>query len=132
MIPNSDAATVVFGGKTIPQPPPGVKPIVKVKVGGRRSFFGGCYVYLMELPGRFKKIGNSVNPLKRRDELQEELGVPIIVVQARMFYSRGEAMAFENALHKKYAGQRIIPPPCARRGRRNTTSKLRCVTVRRI
>jgi hypothetical protein len=101
---------------TIPQPPQGVKPIVKVRVGGRRSFSEGCYVYLMELPARFKKIGSSVNPLKRRNELQEELGedAPIIVAQARIFHTRGEAMGYENVLHKTYAHQRIIPPPSAR------------------
>lgn len=85
------------------------KPILKVRVGsGPRDYRRGCWVYLMSIPGQFAKIGHSANPLKRRDDLQEELGgEEILVAQARFFETRGEAWSYENALHQQFANHRI-------------------------
>lgn len=119
LIPHRDAALatlVVEVGKK--RPPPqgsGSKPVVKVRVGGPRSFESACWVYVMSLDGHFQKIGHSVDPWQRRDELQEELGEEALVItQARVFYDRNEALAFENQLHKRFASHRISPPPRAR------------------
>ena len=96
------------------------KPLLRVKVGGTRSFFDACYVYVIVLPGQFQKLGHSENPVKRRDELQEELGGDglLIVTQIQAFHNRGEAAVYENRLHKRYTPHRIKPPVYARPGSR--------------
>ncbi|MGA8657656.1 MAG: hypothetical protein WB586_16040 [Chthoniobacterales bacterium] len=94
------------------QAPTTQKPVVKVTVGGPRYGQGALfYTYLIAVPGVFQKIGHSEDPHKLAMSMLPFPG--LILLEARAFLDKRQAMAFESEVHRKYAGHRIVPPACA-------------------
>jgi hypothetical protein len=96
----------------IMEAPTATKPVVKVKVGGSPYRRGElCYIYLISQPGVFKKLGTSENPFILAMSMLPFPG--LILLEARAFHTRGQAMAFESQLLRKFTRHRIEPPAFA-------------------
>jgi hypothetical protein len=90
------------------------KPVLKVKVGGQPYARGAlCYTYLISQPGAFKKLGTSENPQKLAKSLSMLPFPGLILLEARAFHTRGQAMEHESTLRTKFARHRIAPPAFA-------------------
>jgi hypothetical protein len=93
-------------------PTTAAKPVIKVGASGQRYTRGEVwYTYLISQPGVFKKLGTSENP---QILVASMLPFPgLILLEARAFHTKPEAVAFENQLIRDFAQYRIEPPAFA-------------------
>ncbi len=89
------------------------KPVLRVKVGGGQPYRRGelCYTYLISQPGVFQKLGTSENPYINAMSMLPFPG--LVLLEARAFHSRYQAMEHESQLLRKFSRHRITPPAFA-------------------